>query len=56
MGTCHVCNRKNLLINDPDDAPDTIPGAEIMKDPNIAVDALVDDVYEPNSEGPDVVD
>jgi hypothetical protein len=44
------------VINDPDDAPDTVPGDDIINDPDIPVDAPVDDVYEPDSEGPDVVD
>jgi hypothetical protein len=44
------------IINDPDDAPNTTPGGDVINDPDIPVDAPVDDVYEPNIEGPDVVD
>jgi hypothetical protein len=44
------------VIDDPDDAPDTLPGADIIDDPDIPVDAPVDDVYEPDIEGPDAVD
>ncbi len=57
------------VINDPDDAPGTVPGADIINDPDIPADAPVDDVYEPytdtlpvddvyepDSEVPDVVD
>jgi hypothetical protein len=44
------------VINDPDDAPDSLPGADIIDDPDIPVYAPVDDVYEPDTESPDVVD
>jgi hypothetical protein len=44
------------VINDPDDAPGTVPGDDVINDPDIPVDAPVDDVYEPDSEGPDIVD
>jgi hypothetical protein len=43
------------VINDPGDVP-TTPGSEIINDPDIPVDAPVDDVYEPDSEGPAIFD
>lgn len=41
------------VINDPGTPH---PSQEIINDPDIPTDAPVDDVYEPNTEGPDVVD
>jgi len=42
------------VINDPDDVPST-PATAIINDPDIA-EAPVDDVYDPASEGPAIVD
>ena len=43
------------VINDPGDVP-TTPGSEIINDPDIPVDAPVDDTYDAPIEGPDIVD
>lgn len=43
------------VINDPGEVP-TTPGNEVINDPDIPVDAPVDDVYEPDSEGSAIVD
>jgi hypothetical protein len=55
VGTCRM-QPQEPIINDPDDAPDTLPGADVINDPDIPVNAPVDEVYEPDTEGPDVVD
>jgi hypothetical protein len=43
------------VINDPGEVP-TTPGSEVINDPDIPLDAPVDDVYEPSPEGPAIVD
>jgi hypothetical protein len=35
---------------------DTLSGADVINDPDIPVNALVDEVYEPDTKGPDVID
>lgn len=44
------------VINDPPGEVPTTPGNEVINDPDIPVDAPVDDVYKPGSEGPAIVD
>jgi hypothetical protein len=44
------------FINDPGDIPGQTPQKEVIDDTDLPEDTPVDDVYEPITEGPDVVD
>ena len=44
------------IINDPGDVPGQTPQQEIIGDPDLPSETPVDDVYDPVTEGPDVVD
>jgi hypothetical protein len=43
------------VINDPGEVP-TTPTTEVIQDPDIPIDAPVDDVFDPATEEPDVTD
>jgi hypothetical protein len=44
------------IINDPGDVPGQTPQQEIIADPDLPFETPVDDVYDPVTEGPDIVD
>jgi hypothetical protein len=43
------------VINDPGEVP-TTPTTEVINDPDIPNQVPVDDVFDPVTEGPDIVD
>jgi hypothetical protein len=44
------------FVRDPEDPPGQTPQREVIEDPDMPLEAPIDDVFDPTTEAPDVTD